>query len=392
MDPNKRELLDLIVRWIHLIAGIMWVGNSMLFNWLDRSLEKKAGRGDRHVGEIWLLHSGGFYQVEKKFLAPNEMPEILHWFKWQAYTTWITGFLLLGLVYYMGGGAYLVDSASGVSPQKGTLIGLGILGGGFLVYDLLWRSPIAKTAEPLAQLLTFAIIGGGMYVAFHNLSGRAAYIHSGAMLGTFMAGNVFFHIIPSQHELIAATKEGREQDLAVSHRAKQRSIHNNYFTFPVLFVMVSNHFAITYGSRYSATILVILMIAGATVRHFLNIRFHFGEWKVGLFGTILVTVLLLLALTRPAPATAKVPTYNEVYAVLQERCVPCHAEHPTDPSLNAPPKGIVFDTPEHVKQHAMNIYSQAVASRAMPLGNKTRITEEERGAIGAWVREGAKIE
>ncbi len=375
-----------------MIAGIMWVGNSMLFNWLDRNLEKKAGRGPLHVGEIWMLHSGGFYQVEKKFLGPGEMPEILHWFKWQAYTTWITGFCLLGIVYYMGGGAYLVDGSGNITAHQGTLIGLGMLAGGFFSYDLLWRSPLAKAAEGLCHVLTLVIVAAGMYVAFHYLSGRAAYMHTGAMLGTIMAGNVFFHIIPSQRELVAATTEGRDQDLSYSNRAKQRSIHNNYFTFPVLFVMVSNHFAITYGNRHAAAILVIIMVTGALCRHILNIRFHFGEWRVAFFGTIAACIGLLLVLTRPPPQTAKVPTYNELYAVLQARCVPCHAEHPTDPTQNAPPKGIVFDTPEHVKQHATNIYTQAVVSRAMPLGNRTHITDEERNAIGAWFSEGAKVE
>ena len=178
----------------------------------------------------------------------------------------------------------------------------------------------------------------------------------------------------------------------MSHRAKQRSIHNNYFTFPVLFVMVSNHFAITYGSHYSATILVVLMIAGATVRHFLNIRFHFGEWKVGLFGTILLTVLLLLGLTRPAPATAKVPTYNEVYAVLQQRCVPCHSEAPTDRSSPAAPTNVRFDTPDQIKQWQERIKARAVISRTMPLANKTKMTDDERDVLAAWFFAGAPMQ
>ncbi|MDB4995763.1 MAG: hypothetical protein JWM74_3195, partial [Myxococcaceae bacterium] len=212
LDPNLRELLDLVVRWIHLIAGIMWVGNSMLFNWLDRNLvkpDKPSMDGtppEMLEGEIWMVHSGGFYQIEKKQLAPSQMPKMLHWFKWQSYTTWMSGFSLLVLVYYVGGsGAFLVDpNVSKITASQGTMIGLGTLAFGFLFYDLLWRSPLAKKPN-IAIFVCFAALAGIVYALTHLLSGRAAYIHVGALMGTIMAGNVFFHIVPSQRELVAAT-------------------------------------------------------------------------------------------------------------------------------------------------------------------------------------------
>ncbi|MBP9111650.1 MAG: urate hydroxylase PuuD [Polyangiaceae bacterium] len=397
MDPTKRELLDLVIRWVHVIAGIMWVGNSMLFNWLDRNLVKRQNKhedkdkNDRHVGEIWMVHSGGFYEVEKKFLAPGEMPEMLHWFKWQSYTTWVTGFLLLGVVYYMGGASNLIDvSTSTLTPTSAMFLGLGILGGGFLSYDLLWRSPLRKY-ETFSRMLTLGIIGGAMSVAFHYFTGRAAYIHVGAMLGTLMAGNVFFHIIPSQHELINATTAGRAQDPSFSDRAKQRSIHNNYFTFPLLFIMVSNHYASMFGNKHPALVLAVIMLTGALVRHFMNIRFTFSGWLGGLLGSVVVGLLAILLLTRQAPQAVREVSFNEVYATIQTRCVPCHATKPSDPTLGAAPKGMVFESPEQIKQHAAAIYTQAVVSRAMPQGNKTRITEDERQAIGAWFTRGATV-
>ncbi len=400
MEATLRELLDLVVRWIHLIAGIMWIGNSMLWNWLDRNLEKHPEKGPLHQGTIWLVHSGSFYEMEKKQLEPSQMPKVLHWFKWQSYTTWMTGFALLFIVYYAGGGAYLVDPAvSKLTPEEGMGVGLGALIGGFAIYDLIWRSPLQKK-EPVAVALCFALLAGAIYGLTHLLSGRAAYIHVGAMLGTCMSGNVFFHIIPSQRELVKATQEGKTQDLKLGQHAKQRSIHNNYMTFPVLFIMLSNHFPSTYGSTLNWAILGVLMVGGATARHFLNIRFTFTKWMPALgtaIGVTLVAAFFLMskkedtgALAMPANVGEKV-SFTSVQIVLGQRCQPCHTAHPDQPDIKTPPNNIMFDTPEQIRMYRERIKARAVISKTMPLANRTGMTQDERDLLARWFLQGASV-
>jgi uncharacterized membrane protein len=274
VESTIRELLDLFVRWTHVIAGIMWIGNSLLFNWLDRNLRPVDPPQEGVQGKIWLLHSGAFYEVEKKLLPPGfPYPAKVHWFMFQNLTTWVSGICLLIIVYYMGGAALMIDpSVANISAGLAIGVGAGVLIGGWLVYDLLWRSPIGKRTS-LAFAISFFLLIGVSYGLTHVLSGRAAYIHIGALLGTLMTANVWFYVVPSQRELVAATRAGLPQDPALSYRAKERSIHNNYMTFPVLFIMVSNHFPSTYGSALNWLILAILMVGSAAVRHFLNIRF-----------------------------------------------------------------------------------------------------------------------
>jgi len=406
----------MVLRWVHLIAGIMWVGNSMLFNWLDRNLIKPPTGGSpsapapgEHgvakkeglIGTIWMVHSGGFYEVEKKFLAPSQMPKILHWFKWQSYTTWVTGALLLALVYYSGGGVLMVDP--NVAPLEAPIamaIGAGAIVGSFILYDLLWRSPLAKY-ESVTAGLSLASLCGVVWVLTHQLSGRAAFIHVGAILGTIMAGNVFFHIIPSQRELVAATNAGRPQDPAIGNHAKQRSIHNNYLTFPLLFTMLSNHFGSVYGHKYNWLLLGVIFVGGALVRHFMNIRFTFERWLPALGATVAVAlgaVGVIVVWQQPAPASnapANVGdkvSFTSVRLVLQERCVPCHSANPTDKSLPAPPPGIRFDTPEEIKTFASRIKARAITQRTMPLNNKTGMTDEERDMLARWFMQGARID
>lgn len=398
MDPHIRELLDLLARWVHLIAGIMWVGNSMLFNWLDRNLIKPPGAREEVEGEMWMLHSGGFYHVVKQQLSPDRMPGVLHWFKWQSYTTWISGMFLLAIVYYMGGGAYMVDPAvSSLHPHAAIGVGLGTLAGGWLLYDMVWRSPLGKSRAAIG--LSLAMIAGIVYALTHLLSGRAAYIHVGALLGTLMAGNVFFHIIPSQRQLVGATERGEKPDMAIAYRAKQRSIHNNYLTFPLLFIMVSNHFPGTFAQELNWLVLGVIMVAGATVRHWLNIRFVFPAWRPALAGTLIVSVLAIFWLMQPkapavqaADAPAAPVAFSEAQAVVSQRCATCHSTHPTDPAFATPPAGVVFDTPEQMARLSERIKVRAVLSQSMPLANKTGMTAEERALLGRWIDQGARVE
>jgi len=383
---------------MHVIAGTMWVGNSMLFNWLDRNLEKVEGRRKEHVGRIWMLHSGAFYDVEKTMLAPGEMPKVLHWFKWQSYTTWLTGAALLVLVYYMGDGAMLVDSESGISADAGVDLGIATVICGYGVYELLWRI-LGKRSERLAQVLSLSWLVALVFWTTHTFAGRAAYLHMGAILGTCMAGNVFMHIVPSQHELVKATNAGREQDPALSLRAKQRSIHNNYMTFPLIVLMVSNHFPTSYGNKHSALVLLFLIVVGASVRHILNIRFHFPAWIPALSAIIAVGVIGLgvffgaFAKRGEKSTTVHEPVaYSRVEMVMRERCVPCHSQSPTDDTYRVAPSGVMFDTPAQVKAYVGQIKTRAVVSRTMPQGNKTQMTEDERKLLADWIMGGAQVD
>jgi uncharacterized membrane protein len=398
MEATVRELLDLLVRWVHVIAGIMWIGNSLLFNWLDRNLRPVDPPREGVQGTIWLLHSGAFYEAEKKLLPPGfPYPEKVHWFMFQNLTTWLSGIGLLVLVYYMGGAAYMVDPAvADISAGAAVAIGVGTLAAGWLVYDLIWRSPLAART-PLAFGLSFALLVGLSYGLTQVLSGRAAYIHVGAMLGTLMTGNVWFYVVPSQRALVAATKAGLPQDPALSLRAKQRSIHNNYMTFPVIFTMISAHFPSTYGHQLNWLILAILMVGSASVRHFMNIRFHYRGWlrwaaASALLAMALVFVLIARAQGAPTASAGAPVQFAAAQTVVQLRCVSCHAARPTDPQFTAAPKGVLLETPEQMVAHAQQIKAMAVTSRIMPLANRTGMTDAERALLGAWVDQGAPTE
>jgi uncharacterized membrane protein len=400
------EFLDLLVRWVHLIAGIMWIGNSMLFNWLDRNLEKAPGREKEvgYEGKMWMVHSGGFYEVEKRQLAPGQMPARLHWFKWQNFTTWASGIGLLIVVYYLNGGAYLIDpSVKALGYPQALTFSIGTLVGAWVLYDVLWRT-LGKTQPKVAVVLSIAALLGIAYALTQTFSGRAAYLHVGVLLGTVMTGNVWMVIVPSQRKLVAATESGQEQDYALNQKAKQRSIHNNYMTFPLLFIMLSNHFPGTYGHPLNWLILFVLMFAGAGIRHFMNIRFGFKTtlpWLGPIVAIAAVATVLLFVLTaRPAvsaPSNAVVDqkppvTFAQAHGIIQSRCVACHSAHPTEPMFPAPPSGVMFDTPEQIKLLAPRIKERAVVNRTMPFINKTGMADEERELLGRWVDEGASLQ
>jgi uncharacterized membrane protein len=391
---TAHDFLDLILRWIHLIAGIMWVGNSMLFNWLDRNLEPS----DRSVrplsdGTIWLLHSGGFYEVEKKLLAPGEMPRALHLFKWQNGITWLSGISLLIVVYYLQGGAFLIDPAVDVlEPGAAVALCVILVAGSWFLYDLTWT--LLGHHPRTAALFSLAGLCGLAYTLAHLLSGRAAFIHVGVVLGTLMTGNVWLVILPSQRALVAATESGKPQDPALALAAKTRSIHNNYMTFPLLFIMVSNHFPATYGDTRSWLVLLLLMLAGAGVRHMMNIRFFYARWLPAALAIVTVAIGGLFALTahERAPAAAGAASFAEVRPVFEHRCRPCHSAHPTDSTFPSPPLGVTFDTPEQIARMAPRIHVRAVEQRSMPFLNKTGMTDDERALLDRWITAGAQVQ
>jgi uncharacterized membrane protein len=396
------ELTDFIARWVHVIAGIMWIGNSLLFNWLDRSLRPghTAERGRPALGTIWLLHSGGFYYVEKTLLEGEAVPRPLHSFKWQAYTTWLTGALLLLVVYYWSDRAILADpGVATLSHSAAVAVGAGAIAVGWLLYESMNRlvAPGAPAVALGIWLTGLLAIGVGLT---HLLSGRAAFLHVGAMLGTIMAGNVVFTIVPSQRELVASVG-GHGADPAISARAKRVSIHNNYFTFPVIALMVSNHFPTMYGHRWSWALLLAIVAAGVLVRYVLNLRFTFVHWKPVLAATMVVATAVIYgliaigrgAVAQPAVEVAlpQVVTFADARHVIDRRCAVCHSAQPIDSSLGVAPAGVMFDTPDQIVARASRIQERAVVTRTMPPGNKTHISDAERAILARWVSTGAKV-
>ena len=389
MDPYANEWLDLLVRWLHVVAAIAWIGSSFYFIALDNHLRppKDEADAERGVGgEAWEIHGGGFYQVQKYRVAPKTLPEPLYWFKWEAYTTWPSGFALLIVLYYFNANTYLIDkSVADLRPWQAIAISVALLVAAWLVYDGLCRvipNDVALAAV-LLVLVTLAAWG-----VSHLFSGRAEYIQIGAMLGTMMAGNVFFVIIPAHWELIRAKQAGREPSAAAGLRAKQRSVHNNYLTLPVVFTMISNHFPITYGHSYSWLILVALLVIGAWVRHFFNLR-HTGRtaWWIPVTAALAIAAVAVAIRPHGSSGGTAVP-FTRAQAIVQARCVPCHSAHPT--KVDVAPMGLVFDTPKQIHAQASLIEQVAVTTKVMPLGNETGMTQAERDTLGAWIRQGAK--
>jgi uncharacterized membrane protein len=389
MDPYANEWLDLLVRWLHVVAAIAWIGSSFYFIALDNHLRPPKDEADdeRGVGgEAWEIHGGGFYQVQKYRVAPKALPEPLYWFKWEAYTTWLSGFALLIVLYYFNANTYLIDkSVADLRPWQAIAISVALLVAAWLVYDGLCRvipNDVALAAV-LLVLVTLAAWG-----VSHLFSGRAEYIQIGAMLGTMMAGNVFFVIIPAHWELIRAKQAGREPSAAAGLRAKQRSVHNNYLTLPVVFTMISNHFPITYGHSYSWLILVALLVIGAWVRHFFNLR-HTGRtaWWIPVTAALAIAAVAVAIRPHGSSGGTAVP-FTRAQAIVQARCVPCHSAHPT--KVDVAPMGLVFDTPKQIHAQASLIEQVAVTTKVMPLGNETGMTQAERDTLGAWIRQGAK--
>ena len=389
MDPYANEWLDLLVRWLHVVAAIAWIGSSFYFIALDNHLRPPKDEADAEQGvggEAWEIQGGGFYQVQKYRVAPKTLPEPLYWFKWEAYTTWLSGFALLIVLYYFNANTYLIDkSVADLRPWQAIAISVALLVAAWLVYDGLCRvipNDVALAAV-LLVLVTLAAWG-----VSHLFSGRAEYIQIGAMLGTMMAGNVFFVIIPAHWELIRAKQAGREPSAAAGLRAKQRSVHNNYLTLPVVFTMISNHFPITYGHSYSWLILVALLVIGAWVRHFFNLR-HTGRtaWWIPVTAALAIAAVAVAIRPHGSSGGTAVP-FTRAQAIVQARCVPCHSAHPT--KVDVAPMGLVFDTPKQIHAQASLIEQVAVTTKVMPLGNETGMTQAERDTLGAWIRQGAK--
>jgi len=392
------EWLNLLVRWLHLITGIAWIGASFYFVWLDNSIRPPKPGSDLEKagvsGELWAVHGGGFYNPQKYLVAPKQLPEELHWFKWEAYSTWLSGFALLFIVYYFNASAMMVDkSVADITGTQAVLIGLGTLVAGWIVYDLLCKSPLGQR-DGLLGIVMFVLIVAAAWGLSKFLGGRAAYIHVGAMIGTVMVGNVLMQIIPGQRKLVDAMKGGKSPDPIYGKRAKQRSVHNNYFTLPVLFIMISNHYAMTYNHPHNWLVLAGIMAAGVLIRHFFNLK-HKGQiaWGYPAAGVALLAVVAFAIAPKPAAkpaAGAPAVDTAKIMPVIEQRCATCHSDKPTQNGFATAPAGVMLHTPDLVRQNAARVYQQTVQLKSMPIGNLTNMTDEERALVAQWYEAGAK--
>jgi uncharacterized membrane protein len=387
--PISQDWINLLLRWGHMIAGISWIGTSFYFVALDFSLRKHGGLPSGVAGEAWEVHGGGFYKVHKYLSAPQSLPADLIWFKWEAYLTWVTGFLLLILLYYINAETYLIDpSIAALSKWQAIGISLASLAAGWLVYDLLCRSPLGRNTGVLALLvLAFVLAAGYFYTSV--FSGRGALIHVGALVGTIMAANVFMIIIPNQRRITKALMAGSAPDPKFGMIGKQRSLHNTYLTLPVLLMMISNHYPMITDHPLNWLLVGLILVGGALLRHFL-VRTEVGDpqaeiaWSIPLIACALAAAVLMTQPARVSLFQGEV-TDAEALSIVQQRCSSCHAASPADKTIKSPPKGVVLEAVADLQRYARQIEAQAVNSKAMPLGNKTGMLPEERGKLGAWI-------
>jgi uncharacterized membrane protein len=396
MDAYIVDWLNMLVRWFHLIAGIAWIGASFYFVMLDNSLAPPKNPADAKrgvFGELWAVHGGGFYVSQKFLVGPKGEPlsDNLHWSKWEAYSTWLSGMALMAIIYWYGASSYLIDPAvMALSPAAAIGISIAFLAGGWIVYDALCK--LLRGRENLLAGVMFVLIVLASWALYRVFGARAAYVHVGAMLGTIMVANVFFQIIPGQKRMVADIRAGREPDPTPGIIGKQRSVHNTYFTLPVLFVMISNHYPMTYSHPYGWAVLAVIMLAGVLVRQFFVLR-HRGKEQWALWGLAVVLIIGVAIYLAPAPVPKPKGevSFATVKGIIDARCLACHATQPSQPGFVQPPKGIAFNTPVEIAQNAAKI-AETVGNKYMPLANLTQMTDEERAQIAAWYAQGAKTQ
>ncbi|MCP3459119.1 MULTISPECIES: urate hydroxylase PuuD [unclassified Bradyrhizobium] len=385
------EWASLLLRWLHVVAAIAWIGSSFYFIHLDLSLKPKRDLPDGVQGEAWQVHGGGFYRIMKYLVAPSQMPEELTWFKWEAYTTWLSGFALMVVVYYLDADLFLVDkSILDLTPIQAGLFSFCSLALAWLLYEIACRTGLAQ------RELGFAIGGYLFLVALtyaftHVLSGRGAFNQIGAIIGTIMVANVFAVIIPNQKKIVAALIAGQSPDPRLGKTSKERSVHNNYLTLPVVVLMISNHYPLLYATRFNWIIVAIVLALGPVIRHFFNER-HAGRkspWWV--WGVAAVGVIAIGFLSAAGPrevktgALAAQPTLANVEEIVMSRCSMCHAAEPVWSGIVTAPKGILLDAPQHIQRNIRLIGRVAAWSSAMPPGNITEMTGEERAVLAAYI-------
>jgi uncharacterized membrane protein len=398
IEPVVIDWISAMVRWLHVVAAIAWIGSSFYFIALDLSLRPGAHLPGGVKGEAWQVHGGGFYQMMKFLVAPARMPDELTWFKWEAYTTWLSGFGLLILVYYLHARLFLVDpDVLDMSAWQAGLLSIATLAISWLLYEWLCRSPLARN-QNLVAVIGYVYLVAVTYGFTHLFSARGAFTQLGALVGTIMVANVFVVIIPNQKKTVEALLTGREPDPALGAAGKLRSVHNNYLTLPVVFLMISNHYPLFYATRWNWLIVAILLLVGPLIRHFFNSR-HAGlpsPWWTWLMAALgMVAIGFLTDKGRPGQelgALPPPPAFHQVAEIVSARCSMCHTSQPVYAGITAPPEGIRLDTPGRIHAAADLIDEVAVRSNAMPPGNVSRMTEAERNLLAAWYDAGARAE
>jgi len=388
MEAYLLDWLNILVRWLHFITGVAWIGASLYFIWLDNHLQQPRDPADSQKGiggEVWSVHGGGFYHAQKYKTFPAVLPDTLHWFKWEAYSTWLSGMFLLGLIYFLGAEIYLIDrSVADLSVATAIASAVGIIVGGWIVYDLMCKSRLANDDRVFAFALLL-LCSGLAWGLCHLFSGRAAYILFGATLGTIMVANVFFVIIPGQKQMVAAAERGEVADPLPGLRAKLRSVHNTYFTLPVLFVMTSNHYAMTHSHEYNWAILIAISVAGALIRIYFVARHKGSASPLPLvLSVVLLAVAAAMTVPRLSTDTAGKASFTDVQNVINAHCISCHAKAPSHPAFAAAPLGLSLDDAEQIIAAADRIFEQTVVTRVMPLGNMTLMTDAERQIVADW--------
>ena len=389
MEAYFLEWLNMFFRWFHVIAGVAWIGASFYFVWLDNSLENPPQwKKDKGIGgDLWAIHGGGFYEVAKYKLGPEKMPENLHWFKWEAYTTWLTGMVMLWIVYYIGAESFLIDSTRMDFTQgQAIAAGMGFIIAGVTVYEAMVRSPLRHNGKVFGLIL-FGFLIFMSWFAFQIFSSRGAYIHVGAILGTIMAGNVFLGIMPAQRALVEAVERGESPDPKYGAFAKLRSTHNNYFTLPIIFIMISNHYPMTYGHEQGWLVLVAIGFISAYARHFFNLK-NQGVSKPSILVISAIMLAALAAAMVPAKIEAQkgevVLTDVQAMAIVEQRCVSCHAVSPSNAGFATAPAGIILESAEQALAMKDKMIP-ALQTGYMPLGNLTKMTDQERQQLMVWL-------
>ncbi|MCZ6579098.1 MAG: urate hydroxylase PuuD [Gammaproteobacteria bacterium] len=389
MEAYLLDWANLLIRWLHFISGVAWIGASFYFVMLDNSLSKPSREEDsaRGVsGELWAVHGGGIYHSQKYLAGPLGEPlsEHLHWSKWEAYTTWLSGMGLLAIIYWFGANTYLIDQqVMPLTPVVAIAISIGFIAGGWIIYNTLCQ--LLKDKDTLLAAIIFVLVISTAWVLFELLSARAAYLHVGAMMGTIMVANVFFQIIPGQKKMVAQIRAGQDPDPEPGIVGKQRSVHNTYFTLPVLFIMISNHYPMTYSHEQGWLVLGFVMMAGVLIRQFFVLR-HSGKrnWALPAIGVALLLVMLVYLMPPVIEVDASISiSDSQIQEVINARCTACHASKPTQAGFAEAPLGLLLETEDQTRINAANI-ARVVATRYMPIGNLTRMTDAERELVATW--------
>jgi len=393
MDSSTSLWLEYLLRFSHLVAGIAWIGSSFYFIWLDSAFAPPETPRRNVEGEVFMVHGGFYYQVEKRKIYPGELPKVLHWFKWEATLTWITGFLLLIFLYFLRGASLLIDlQVMALTQAQAVGLSLSIVAGAWLLYDTIWNAKVVKS-KTVSTVLSLIFMVGLIYGLFRIFSGRGAFILTGAIFGSSMLLNVWVRILPGQAKMLREAQAGQVPDYSVSLKSKTRSVHNTYFIFPVLFIMLSNHYPEIYNHPLNWLLLILLSVSGALTRHAMVTKNPKERWTlapaaVGLLALVYFTAIPQNPATLETLGSAEVKvTYSQVESVFQNRCLSCHGSQPTDDVFKTPPKGAIFETKEQIRASAEKIYLNVIQAKTMPLGNKTQMTDEERALVGRWLKE-----